>query len=90
MDILFSTANNITVFEVGLLLLLNSLALVLGKRKLAMLVNLFFTLYWSFFLNFDMLFGKGGTSQYSSLFFIFAIVVIILVVIGLTREDRRV
>lgn len=87
MEFLFNTENNITVFEVGLLLLLNATASFFGKTKVAMLVNLFFTLYWGFFLNFDMLFGKESTSEYSTIFFVFAIVIIIFTVIGLTRDD---
>lgn len=87
MEFLFSTTNNITVFEVGLLLLSNATANFFGKTKLAMLVNLLFTLYWGFFLNYDMLFGSNTASEYSSVFFVFAIVIIIFTVIGLTRDD---
>ena len=87
MDFLFNTQNNITVFEVGLLLLLNSGIHLLKKPKLGMLVNLGFTLYWGFFLNFDMLYGNTSTSEYSSLFFMFAIIIIILTVVGLTKEE---
>jgi len=87
MDFLFNTQNNITVFEVGLLLLLNTGAHLLEKPKLGMLVNLGFTLYWAFFLNFDMLFGDANTSEYSFLFFMFAILIIIFTVVGLTKEE---
>ncbi len=88
MDFLFNTDNNITVFEVGLLLLLNTGVNLLDKPKLGMLVNLGFTLYWGFFLNFDMLFGDPGSSEYSFMFFMFAILVIIFTVVGLTREEE--
>ena len=57
MEFLFNTQNNITVFEVGLLLLLNTGVHLLEKPKIGLLINLGFTLYWGFFLNFDMLFG---------------------------------
>ena len=52
-----------------------------------MLINLGFTLYWGFFLNFDMLYGDRSTSEYSALFFMFAIIIIILTVVGLTKEE---
>ncbi|MCP3953830.1 MAG: hypothetical protein GY697_16670 [Desulfobacterales bacterium] len=87
MDFLFNTQNNITVFEVGMLLLLNTSIHLLNKPKLGMLINLGFTLYWGFFLNFDMLFGDSNTSEYSFLFFMFAILIIILTVVGLTKEE---
>jgi len=87
MEFLFNTQNNITVFEVGLLLLLNTGIYLLNKPKLGMLVNMGFTFYWGFFLNFDMLFGDSGTSEYSFLFFMFAILIIIFTVVGLTREE---
>ena len=88
MEFLFNTDNNITVFEVGLLLLLNATASFLGKPKLNMLLNLFFTLYWGFFLNYDMLFGANSASEYSAVFFVFAVVIVIFTIIGLTRDDN--
>jgi hypothetical protein len=87
MDFLFNTQNNITVFEVGLLLMLNSGVHLMNKPKLGMLINLGFTLYWGFFLNFEMLFGDSITSEYSFLFFVFAILIIIITVVGLTKEE---
>ena len=87
MEFLFDTQNNITVFEVGLLLMLNTAVFLLDKPKVGMLINLGFTLYWGFFLNFDMLFGESGTSEYSFLFFMFAILIIIFTVVGLTKEE---
>ena len=87
MDFLFNIQNNITVFEVGVLLLLNTGAHLLEKPKLGMLINLAFTLYWGFFLNFEMLFGDSSTSEYSFLFFMFALLIIILTVVGLTKEE---
>jgi hypothetical protein len=88
MDFLFNTQNNITVFEVGLLLMLNSGVFLIDKPKIGMLVNLGFTLYWGFFLNFDMLFGDSSNSEYSFLFFMFAILIIIFTVVGLTKEEE--
>ena len=88
MDFLFNTQNNITVFEVGLLLIMNTGVNLFNKPKVGMLVNLGFTLYWGFFLNFDMLFGDSSSSEYSFLFFMFAILIIIFTVVGLTREEE--
>jgi len=88
MEFLFDTQNNITVFEVGLLLMLNTGVLLLNWPKVCMLINLGFTLYWGFFLNFDMLFGGDSSSEYSFLFFMFAVLIIIFTVVGLTREEE--
>jgi hypothetical protein len=88
MDFLFNTQNNITVFEVGLLLVLNTGVNLLNKPKIGMLVNLGFTFYWGFFLNFDMFFGDSTSSEYSFLFFVFASLILIFTVVGLTKEDE--
>ncbi|MBI9083082.1 MAG: hypothetical protein JEZ11_05750 [Desulfobacterales bacterium] len=88
MDFLFEVNNNITVFEVGLLLLCNATANLFNKPRLAIMTNLAFTIYWGFFLNFNVLFGSSyQASEYSFIFFIFAIVVIIFSILGLTRGD---
>lgn len=88
MDFLFEVNNNITVFEVGLLLLCNATANLFNKPRLAIMTNIAFTVYWGFFLNFDILFGSSyQASEYSFIFFIFAIVVIIFSIIGLARTD---
>jgi membrane-bound acyltransferase YfiQ involved in biofilm formation len=87
MDFLFEINNNITVFEVGLLLLCNATANLFNKPRLAILTNLAFTIYWGFFLNFEALFSTGQTSEYSFIFFIFALVVIIFSILGITRDE---
>lgn len=87
MDFLFEVNNNITVFEVGLLLLCNATANLFNRPRLAMLTNLAFTIYWGFFLNFEAMFGSSQTSEYSFIFFIFAVVVIIFSILGLSRGD---
>ena len=87
MDLFSGAGNNITLLEVALLILLNTAANLMGRPKLALLVNLLFTFYWIFFLNYDFTFGAFRYSEYSIFYFGFALIVLILTVIGMTRAD---
>jgi hypothetical protein len=87
MEFFAGTGNNITLLEVGLLIFLNTVANVWMKPKLAILINLLFTFYWVFFLNFDFLFGAFQYSEYSLFYFGFVLIIFIFSVIGLTRES---
>ena len=86
MDFSYSS-EYITVFEVGLLILLGVLANLFQRPKVALLVNCFFTLYWCFFLNSNLVFENFEKSEYSFVYFGFTLVILILTVLGLTREE---
>jgi len=87
MDFLAATNPNITVAEVALLLLLSAIANVFGKSKIALLITCFFTLFWGFFLNYDILFISYRNLQYSYLYFGFPFIILMLTLIGLLRQD---
>lgn len=87
MDFLYSS-ENITVIEVALLLFINVVAGMLGKHKLALINNCFFTIYWSVFLNSDLFFGTVSHSENSFLYVAFTFVILTLTLLGLTNKDK--
>ena len=83
MEMLYSIELTIPLYQVGLLLILCSLVLLLGKVKLALLINYLFVLYWGYWLNKEAIFGPGithinsftlGVYGFSALIFILAII----------------
>ena len=87
MDFLFTTNPNITVIEVALLLLLSAIANVFGKPKIALLITCFFTLFWGFFLNYDILFISYKDLEHSYIYFGFPFIILMLTLIGLLRQE---
>jgi len=88
MEFMSGAGNNITLMEVALLILLNTTANLMSRPKLALLINLIFTVYWVFFLNYDFTFGTFQYSGYSIFYFGFALIVLILTIIGMTRGEE--
>ena len=80
----------IPLFQVVLLLMLSTLALLFGRIKLALIVNYLFTFYWGYILNREHLFGSNleKIGNFNILYFGFGFAIIILVLIGfLARSD---
>jgi lipoprotein signal peptidase len=89
MDIFSGAGNNITLLEVALLILMGTLANLMDRPKLGLVINLLFTVYWVFFLNYDFAFGAFRYSDCSVFYFGFALIILILAVVGLTRDDDK-
>lgn len=76
--------------HVAVLLTLSTIALLLGRVKLALLVNYLFTLYWGFIFNRELLVGSDleKLDHFTTLYFGFGALIIILALIGfLTHRD---
>ncbi len=54
MDMLFTMELVVPLHQIALLLILTTMALLLGKMKIALLINYIFTLYWGYFFNRDL------------------------------------
>jgi len=54
MDLLFTIELVVPLHQIALLLILTTTALLLGKIKIALLINYVFTLYWGYFFNRDL------------------------------------
>ena len=83
METLYSMELTIPLYQVGLLLILVSLVLLLGRLKLALLVNYLFVFYWGYWLNKATIFGPGitqinsftlGVYGFSALIFVLALI----------------
>ena len=59
MEFFHTTELAIPLFQVALLLMLSTLALLFGRTKLALLMNYLFTFYWGYILNREHLFGSN-------------------------------
>ncbi len=49
----------IPLYQVALLLLISTVALLMGRIKLSLLINYLFTMYWGYVANRDLLLGEG-------------------------------
>ncbi len=83
MEMLFAKELTIPLYQAGLLLLLCTLVLFLGRVKLALLINYLFVFYWGYWLNKEAIFGPGitqinsftlGVYGFSALIFILALI----------------
>ena len=90
MEVFTTTQLTIPTMQVVLLLALSTGALLIGRLKLALLINYCFTLYWGYVASLD-LFSGGGVmrlNNYTLLYFGFGLAVVLLAVIGfITYRD---
>jgi len=87
MDFLAATNPNITLIEIALLLLLTTIANLFGKAKIALLITCFFTLFWGFFINYDILYISHNNLGSAYLYFGFPFVILMLTLIGLLHKE---
>ena len=57
MDFFSTAAITVPVYQLMLLLLVSTITLLLGRTKLALIINYLFTLYWGFVFNRHILIG---------------------------------
>lgn len=80
----FSTPLSVPVFQIVLLLLFSTIALLFGKMKLALLINYIFTLNWAYIFNRDSLMGMGleKFDHYTLIYFVFGLGVAMFAAVG--------
>ena len=84
MEILYLTELTIPLYQIGLLLLLSSLAVFAGKAQLALIINYLFVLYWGYWLNQGAILADGPQLDlFTVCYFGFGILIIILALMGL-------
>lgn len=85
MEIITSTQLAVPTLQVILLLILSTIALLVGRLRLALFINYCFTLYWGYVANFDLFIAQGVVklNGYTVLYFSIGIVIILLASIGL-------
>jgi hypothetical protein len=85
MAVYASTQLAVPMFQVILLLILSTLALLMGRLRLALFINYCFTIYWGYVANLD-LFAAAELSKLNSFTFIYfglGIVIVLLAMAGL-------
>jgi len=82
---------SVPLWEVGFLVVVNSLCLLLGKHKLGLIVSYFFVFYWGFIINrgyFVDVLGNMTVGLY--IYGICGIAMAVVVIVGLfVRSDHR-
>jgi hypothetical protein len=88
MEIFTSTQLAIPLFQVILLLILSTVALLIGFLRLALFINYCFTLYWGYVANMSLFTATemSKISGYTFLYFGSGIVIILLAMIGLVSN----
>ena len=82
-DLFYSAETMIPVWQILLLLLLSTLALLNGRTKLALLINYMFTLYWGYFANQSQIFANmDNPDQFISIYFGIGVVIAVLAAVG--------
>ena len=86
-EFLTMSTPHITLFEIALMLLLSALASAFGKPKLTLLIVCSFTLFWGFFINYDILYVSHKYLAHAFIFFGFPFLIILLTLIGMLRRE---
>jgi hypothetical protein len=89
MEIFISTPLTIPSIQIILLLVLSTGALLMGRLKLALLINYCFTLYWGYIANMDN-FSTGDATTltiFTFIYFGFGFLIVFLVMLGIILEQ---
>jgi hypothetical protein len=91
MDFFFSMELSIPVMQIILLLILSSVAILFGRKKLALIINFLFTMYWGYFLSIDQftLSGLKEINYYFAIYFGIGLLIVILALIGFLRDENK-
>ncbi|MDY6971006.1 MAG: hypothetical protein SV775_01620 [Thermodesulfobacteriota bacterium] len=91
MDLFHFTDLAIPAMQMALLLLLNTLSLLFGRIRLALIITYLFTLYWGYVLNGQSLVSAGleNVTYYTAIYFGFGITIAVFALTGfLVHQDR--
>lgn len=79
------------MIQIILLMVLSTLTLLLGKLRLALLINYIFILNWAYFLNRDLLLSMAPSSfQYiSTLYFLFGILIVLIAAFSFLFQKEK-
>ncbi len=87
MDLLFTIELAVPLHQIALLLILTTTALLLGKIKIALLINYVFTLYWGYFFNRDLFQDYiDETYLFHLVYFGLGIFVVVVAMIGFISQ----
>jgi hypothetical protein len=91
MDLFYSTELAVPLFQIIILMLFSTLALLFGKVRLALIINYVFTFYWAYVFNRDNLMGLGLNrfDHYTLIYFLFGIFIVLLAMVGFLFQKNN-
>lgn len=84
MEFLRSTELVVPLYQIALLLVISTLALLFGRMKLALITNYLFTMYWGYGFNREYLIGHqvNDFTLFTLIYFSFGLIIVIFAVLG--------
>ncbi len=91
MEIFFTTELGVPLFQIIVLLLFSTGALLFGKVRVALIINYVFTFYWAYFFNREHLLGLGMNKfdTYTLIYFLFGLVIMLIAVVGFLFQKNN-
>ncbi|UCG05810.1 MAG: hypothetical protein JSV83_18150 [Desulfobacterales bacterium] len=91
MDIFFNAELAVPLFQILILLLSSTLALLFGKVRLALLVNYIFTFYWAYIFNRDSLMEMGlqKFDYYTIVYFLLGLCIFLFAMVGFLFQKNN-
>lgn len=88
-EFLYNSETFIPIWQIMLLLLFSTMALIFGRIKLGLLINYVFTLYWGYIANREYIFAEfEHAEQIASLYFGIGILLAILAALGFLLQKE--
>jgi hypothetical protein len=90
MEIITSTQLTVPTVQLILLLGLSTIAVLIGRLRMALFINYGFTLYWGYVANFDLFVVQGVNklTGYTVLYFSIGAVIVLLALVGLIMHHK--
>ena len=82
MELFLSTKLSVPLLQVMLLLVVTTTALLLGRIKLALLMNYLFTLFWGYVHNGGLFDSIEKLTMFTTIYFVFGLAIVVLAAIG--------
>ena len=91
MEIFFTTELGVPLFQIIVLLMFSTGALLFGKVRVALIINYVFTFYWAYFFNREHLLGLGMNKfdTYTLIYFLFGLVIMMIAVVGFLFQKNN-
>jgi len=82
MEFLQTTELTVPLIQIMLLLSLSTSILIIGRIRLALLINYLFALYWGYVFNADLFNSLEKAGLFNSIYVGFGITVVIFAIVG--------
>jgi hypothetical protein len=88
MELFYSKELAVPLFQVMLLLVAITGAILFGKTRLALIITYLFTLYWGYFFNGDLFNVVRSSTVFTAIYFGFGATIVMCALFAfLTRDD---